>query len=192
MITTKPPALTRVAALSAVVGAALVVVAAPAGAADQVVTEVGAAGRAAALAHWTPERMRQWVGDGSLPPAERIGREWAGPVPPGAAKAALVSFTKSVSEEFGPHGVRANAINPGPVATDLWLGSGGVAETIAATTGANPESVAGEAAAHAVTGRFTKPAEVANLAALLASDRVAGNITGATFAIDGGYTAETH
>jgi NAD(P)-dependent dehydrogenase (short-subunit alcohol dehydrogenase family) len=109
-----------------------------------------------------------------------------------AAKAALVSFTKSVSKEFGPRGIRANAINPGPVATDLWLGSGGVAETIAATTGANPGSVADEAAAHAVTGRFTKPAEVANLAAFLASDRVAGNITGATFAIDGGYTAETH
>jgi NAD(P)-dependent dehydrogenase (short-subunit alcohol dehydrogenase family) len=109
-----------------------------------------------------------------------------------AAKAALVNFTKSVSKEFGPHGVRANAINPGPVATDLWLGSGGVAETIAATTGTNAESVADEAAAHAVTGRFTKPAEVANLAAFLASDRVAGNITGATFAIDGGFSTETH
>jgi NAD(P)-dependent dehydrogenase (short-subunit alcohol dehydrogenase family) len=106
-----------------------------------------------------------------------------------AAKAALVNFTKSVSKEFGPHGIRANAINPGPVATRLWLGS---AETIAATTGANPESVAEEAAAHAVTGRFTQPAEVANLAAFLASDRVAGNITGAAFAIDGGYSTETH
>ncbi|VVJ18007.1 3-oxoacyl-[acyl-carrier protein] reductase (EC [Amycolatopsis camponoti] len=109
-----------------------------------------------------------------------------------AAKAALINFTKSVSKEFGPHGIRANAINPGPVATRLWLGSGGVAETIAATTGANPESVAEEAAAHAVTGRFTQPAEVANLAAFLASDRVAGNITGAAFAIDGGYSTETH
>ncbi|RSM48724.1 KR domain-containing protein [Amycolatopsis balhimycina DSM 5908] len=109
-----------------------------------------------------------------------------------AAKAALVNFTKSVSKEFGPHGVRVNAINPGPVATDLWLGTGGVAETVAATTGANPGSVAEEAATHAVTGRFTRPAEVANLAAFLASDRVAGNITGATLAIDGGYATETH
>ncbi len=109
-----------------------------------------------------------------------------------AAKAALVNFTKSVSKEFGPHGIRANAINPGPVATDLWLGSGGVAETIAATTGADPGAVAAEAATHAVTGRFTRPAEVANLAAFLASDLVAGNITGATVAIDGGYSTETH
>ena len=109
-----------------------------------------------------------------------------------AAKAALVNFTKSVSKEFGPHGVRVNAINPGPVATDMWLGTGGVAEAVAATTGANPGSVAEEAAAHAVTGRSTRPAEVANLAAFLACDRVAGNITGATFAIDGGYAVETH
>ncbi|GAB3164996.1 SDR family NAD(P)-dependent oxidoreductase [Amycolatopsis sp. NPDC004378] len=109
-----------------------------------------------------------------------------------AAKAALVNFTKSVSKEFGSHGIRANAINPGPVATDLWLGAGGVAETVAGATGANPEAVAGEAAAHAVTGRFTQPAEIANLAAFLASDRVAGNITGATFTLDGGYSTETH
>ncbi|MCR6487427.1 SDR family oxidoreductase [Amycolatopsis sp. OK19-0408] len=109
-----------------------------------------------------------------------------------AAKAALVNFTKSVSKEFGPRGVRANAINPGPVATDLWLGAGGVAETIAATTGANAGAVAEEAAAHAVTGRFTRPEEVANLAAFLAADRVAGNITGATFALDGGYSTEIH
>ncbi|WP_439380783.1 SDR family NAD(P)-dependent oxidoreductase [Amycolatopsis lexingtonensis] len=109
-----------------------------------------------------------------------------------AAKAALVNFTKSVSKEFGPHGVRANAINPGPVATDLWLGAGGVAETVAAGSGATPGAVADEAATHAVTGRFTQPAEVANLAAFLAADRVAGNITGATFTLDGGYTTETH
>ncbi|WP_372664561.1 SDR family NAD(P)-dependent oxidoreductase [Amycolatopsis kentuckyensis] len=109
-----------------------------------------------------------------------------------AAKAALVSFTKSVSKEFGPRGVRANAINPGPVATDLWLGAGGVAETIAATTGADAASVADEAAAHAVTGRFTRPAEIANLAVFLASDRVAANITGTTVTVDGGYTTELH
>jgi hypothetical protein len=90
MITTKPrprQGLSRVTALLAVAGAALVVVAAPAGAADdRVVTEVSAADRAAALAHWTPERMRQWVGDDSLPPAEKIGREWEGPVPAGVGR----------------------------------------------------------------------------------------------------------
>jgi NAD(P)-dependent dehydrogenase (short-subunit alcohol dehydrogenase family) len=39
-----------------------------------------------------------------------------------------------------------------------------------------------------VTGRFTRPEEVADLVALLASDR-AGNVTGADFVIDGGLVA---
>jgi V8-like Glu-specific endopeptidase len=77
----------RVAASLVAVATTLVVVAAPASAADDlVVTRVSAADRAAALAHWTPERMRQWVGDDSLPPAEKIGREWPGPVPAGVGR----------------------------------------------------------------------------------------------------------
>ncbi|WP_410601847.1 trypsin-like serine peptidase [Amycolatopsis sp. lyj-90] len=77
----------RVVALSAAFSAALVVVAAPASAADErVVTVVSEADRAAALAHWTPERMRQWVGEEWLPPAEKIGRVWEGPVPPGVGR----------------------------------------------------------------------------------------------------------
>src|SRR5262249_56297486 len=49
----------------------------------------------------------------------------------GAAKAALVNLTKSLSQEFGPKGIRVNAVSPGPVSTDLWLGEGGVAQTVA-------------------------------------------------------------
>ncbi|MER6664396.1 hypothetical protein ABT256_07595 [Amycolatopsis japonica] len=79
-------AVRRIVALSAVFGAATVAVAAPATADDQVVTVVSEADRAAALAHWTPERMRQWVGDEELPPAEKIGRAWEGPVPPGVGR----------------------------------------------------------------------------------------------------------
>ena len=42
-----------------------------------------------------------------------------------AAKAALANFSKSLSKEAGPHGIRVNTISPGPVATDLWLGEPG-------------------------------------------------------------------
>ncbi len=49
----------------------------------------------------------------------------------GAAKAALVNLTKSLAQEFGPSGIRVNAVSPGPVATDLWLGADGIAETAA-------------------------------------------------------------
>ncbi|GAA1521240.1 SDR family NAD(P)-dependent oxidoreductase [Kribbella lupini] len=102
-----------------------------------------------------------------------------------AAKGALLNLSKSLSKEFGPRGVRVNTISPGPVQTDLWLGAGGVAETIAQARGLRPDEVAGSAAADSPTGRFTTPQEVADLVLLLASDR-AGNVNGSDFVIDGG------
>jgi len=102
-----------------------------------------------------------------------------------AAKAALASFSKSLSKEVGPRGVRVNTVSPGPVSTGLWLGDDGVAATVARSTGTAPADVAKHAAAESVTGRFTRPEEVADLVLLLASDRIA-NATGADFIIDGG------
>ncbi|HKF31295.1 MAG TPA: SDR family oxidoreductase [Jatrophihabitantaceae bacterium] len=104
-----------------------------------------------------------------------------------AAKAALSNLCKSLSKEFGAHGVRVNTISPGPVETDLWLGSDGMAATVAQAQGARAADVRAGAAAQTVTGRFTRPHEVADLALLLASDRTA-NVTGADFVIDGGLT----
>ncbi|WP_436535353.1 SDR family NAD(P)-dependent oxidoreductase [Actinoplanes sp. HUAS TT8] len=102
-----------------------------------------------------------------------------------AAKAALTNLAKSLSKEFGPRGIRVNTVAPGPVATDLWLGDGGVAATVGAATGQDPREVEAGAAAAMVTGRFTRPEEVADLVLLLAGNR-AGNVTGAEFTIDGG------
>lgn len=102
-----------------------------------------------------------------------------------AAKAALTNFSKSLSKEVGPAGIRVNTISPGPVETALWLGDDGVAQTLARTHGLTAEEVAAAAASGAATGRFTRPQEVADLVLLLASDR-AGNVTGTDFTIDGG------
>jgi NAD(P)-dependent dehydrogenase (short-subunit alcohol dehydrogenase family) len=111
----------------------------------------------------------------------------------GAAKAAVVSLTKSLSQEFGHRGVRVNAISPGPVGTELWLGEHGVAETVAAAHGIDAETVRKQVldgAAGVATGRFTKPAEVAALIAFLASER-AGNTTGVNYVVDGGLIKTT-
>jgi NAD(P)-dependent dehydrogenase (short-subunit alcohol dehydrogenase family) len=102
-----------------------------------------------------------------------------------AAKAALANFSKALSKEVGGHGIRVNTVSPGPVATSLWLGDSGVAQTVAEASGQDPKDVAAGAARQSVTGRFSQAAEVADLIVLLASDRAA-NVTGADIRIDGG------
>ena len=112
----------------------------------------------------------------------------AGVLDYGAAKAALVNFTKSVAVEFGPRGIRANAVSPGPVATDLWLGDQGVAATVGAAAGLDTDTAREQIIAGMggfATGRFTTSEEVAALVAFLASERV-GNVTGSQYVIDGG------
>jgi NAD(P)-dependent dehydrogenase (short-subunit alcohol dehydrogenase family) len=111
----------------------------------------------------------------------------------GAAKAALVNLTKALAQEFGPRGIRVNAVSPGPVSTDLWLGEKGVAETVAKATGVDADTARKTIIAGIggfATGRFTTPEEVATLITFLASDR-AGNVTGANYLIDGGLIKTT-
>jgi len=102
-----------------------------------------------------------------------------------AAKAALANFSKALSKEVGAHRIRVNTVSPGPVRTSLWLGAGGVAATVAAQQGGDPQAVVDAQASAAATGRFTEPDEVADVVLFLASNR-ARNITGADIVIDGG------
>lgn len=102
-----------------------------------------------------------------------------------AAKAALLSVTKSLSKELGPRGFRVNSISPGPVETALWLGEGGVAATLSKSQHIDAAAVRAGAESQMATGRFTRPEEVADLTVMLASPRL-GNLTGADIVIDGG------
>ena len=111
----------------------------------------------------------------------------------GAAKAALLNLTKSLAQEFGAKGIRVNAVSPGPVSTDLWLGESGVAHTVARATGVDPETARKNVLASiggVPTGRLSTPDEVAALAVLLASP-VTANVTGSNYVIDGGLIKTT-
>src|ERR1017187_9997861 len=126
-------------------------------------------------------------------PAHAFFQPDAATIDYGAAKAALVNLTKSLSQEFGPRGIRANTVSPGPVATDVWLGEHGVAETVVKASGVDAETARQTIIAGIggfATGRLTTPEEVASLITFLASDR-AGNITGANYIIDGGLIKTT-
>ena len=99
----------------------------------------------------------------------------------GAAKAALIHFTRQTAVEAGAHNVRANVIAPGVINT---------AATAAGFAG--PHAEWGRRIAEQVPlRRFGQPAEVAALAAFLAADESA-YISGSVITIDGGKTAELY
>jgi len=93
-----------------------------------------------------------------------------------ASKGAVLSLTRSLAVQFGPRGVRSNAICPGPIETPLlmdWLLKDEAAKQLRLAR--NP------------TGRFGKPEEVVNAAIYLASDESRWT-NGAQFVIDGGIS----
>jgi NAD(P)-dependent dehydrogenase (short-subunit alcohol dehydrogenase family) len=106
-----------------------------------------------------------------------------------AAKAALNTLTKSLSEEFAPRGIRVNTVSPGPVLTELWTTPGGAADILAAHLGVDRDTVITTVVPERMnlsTGRMATPEEVADAVVLLAAPRSA-NTTGAEVTIDSGF-----
>ncbi|MEH6773626.1 MAG: SDR family oxidoreductase [Cereibacter changlensis] len=102
-----------------------------------------------------------------------------------AAKAALSVYSKSLSKEVSPKGVRVLRVAPGWIETEASVR---LAERLAQEAGTDLEGgkrLIMESLGGIPIGRPTKPAEIANLIAFLASDRAA-TITGTEYVIDGG------
>jgi NAD(P)-dependent dehydrogenase (short-subunit alcohol dehydrogenase family) len=94
-----------------------------------------------------------------------------------AAKAGLISLTKSIAVRYGRQGIRCNAVAPGTIATPSWEHR----------VAADPEVFA-KASKWYPLGRVGQPDDVASALLFLASDD-ASWITGATLPVDGGLLA---
>jgi len=106
-----------------------------------------------------------------------------------AAKAGVISLTKSLALEYAPHDIRVNAICPGFLWTRAWEG---LAEAIKLDTSdfaaLDARGVFLEVVKRGVPlGREQTPDDIGQLTAFLASD-AARNITGQWIAVDGGIT----
>lgn len=102
-----------------------------------------------------------------------------------SAKAALSTYSKALSKEVSPRGVRVVRVSPGWIETEAAVG---LAERLALEAGtdyAGGKKMVMDSLGGIPIGRPAKPAEVASLIAFLASDRAAA-ITGSEHVIDGG------
>ena len=102
-----------------------------------------------------------------------------------AAKAALSNYSKGLSMEFGPQGIRINTVSPGFIETTAALA---MIRRLAEHAGISEDAARQElmqTLGGIPIGRPGKPEEVAELVAFLASDRAA-SIHGAEYVIDGG------
>jgi 3-oxoacyl-[acyl-carrier protein] reductase len=89
------------------------------------------------------------------------------------SKAALVGLVKGLARDLGPRGITVNNIQPGPVDTDMNPATGAFADQLRSLL---------------AIPRYAASGEIAALVAYLAGPE-AGFVTGASWTIDGGFTA---
>src|SRR6266478_4955091 len=99
-----------------------------------------------------------------------------------ASKHAVLGLTKTASGEVARHGIRVNAVCPGPIDTRM------IHDLEKQLNPANPGKVEATYQSSIPIGRYGTAEEVANTVLFLCSD-LAGNITGAHYVVDGGRTA---
>ena len=97
-----------------------------------------------------------------------------------ASKGAVLSMTREIATVYARENIRANALCPGPVATELLEG--------VFQASADPEGLRRAFEQRIVLGRLGRPDEVAQAAVFLASE-ASSFMTGASLVLDGGWTA---
>jgi 3-oxoacyl-[acyl-carrier protein] reductase len=100
-------------------------------------------------------------------------------------KAAELSLSRSFADLYAGQGVLVNAIAPGPVAGEMWLRDGGMADQIAAARGVTRGEVLASTADRLPRGEMGSEEEIAAVIAFLCSER-ASNVAGAAWSVDGG------
>jgi NAD(P)-dependent dehydrogenase (short-subunit alcohol dehydrogenase family) len=101
------------------------------------------------------------------------------------AKAAELSLSRAYADHYAPRGVRINAVTPGPVASELWLEPGGLADQTAEARGVTRDEVLEGMAAGLPVRRLAGPDEIAAVIVFLCSEQ-AENVSGAAWSVDGG------
>ncbi len=110
--------------------------------------------------------------------SHQAGRPVRGALPYATAKAAIEGLTRAIAVDYGPQGIRANAVALGSITTDRY-------EELLADRPTEADRIGDEIARIHPLGRIGQPAEVAEVVAFLLSD-AASFVSGATVPIDGG------
>jgi 3-oxoacyl-[acyl-carrier protein] reductase len=100
-------------------------------------------------------------------------------------KAAELSLSRAFADMYAAQGVLVNAVAPGPVAGDLWLAPGGLADQQASARGISREQVLESTVSRVPIGRMATEEEIASVIVFLCSEQ-ASNVAGAAWAVDGG------
>jgi 3-oxoacyl-[acyl-carrier protein] reductase len=100
-------------------------------------------------------------------------------------KAAELSLSRAYADVYARRGVLINAVAPGPVASELWLEPGGLADQTAEQQGRTREQVLESVAAGLPIRRLGTADEIANVIVFLCSE-AASNVVGAAWSVDGG------
>jgi 3-oxoacyl-[acyl-carrier protein] reductase len=100
-------------------------------------------------------------------------------------KAAQLSLSRAYADAYAEDGVLVNAVAPGPIAGELWLAPGGLADQNAQARGVSRDEILNATAQRVPLQRLGTETEIADVIVFLCSER-ASNVTGAAWSVDGG------